>query len=91
MGLLFGTCTMCGAEDVALTVIDDEERVCAECLDTEFFYCEECKEHWRCDSVESVELSDGRTVCEYCAEDIDDGDAECGDDEAKFEALLQVI
>jgi hypothetical protein len=75
---------MCGSEDVALTVIDDEERVCAECLDTEFFYCEECREHWRCDSVESVELPDGRTVCEHCAEDIDDEDG----DEEKFESLL---
>ena len=62
---------MCGAENVKVTIIDDEDHVCDECLDNEFFYCEECHEHWRCDVVDSFELKDGRTICEHCAEDFE--------------------
>jgi hypothetical protein len=65
-----GTCTMCGAENQKLTIVDEEAHVCAECLDNEYFYCDECHEYWLCDAVEYFELEDGRTVCEYCAEDI---------------------
>lgn len=67
-----GTCTMCGAENQKLTIVDEKAHVCPKCLDNEYFYCEECHEHWLYDVVESVELEDGRTVCEYCAEDIEE-------------------
>jgi hypothetical protein len=67
-----GTCTMCGAENQKLTIVDEEAHICPECLDNEYFYCEECHEYWLCDAVEYFELEDGRTVCENCAEDIED-------------------
>lgn len=67
-----GTCTMCGKKDCDLTIVDEEAHVCPDCLDNEYFYCDKCHEYWLCDAVEYVELDDGRTVCEYCAEDIDD-------------------
>ena len=69
-----GTCTMCGKENVKVTIIDDEEHVCGDCLDNEFFYCDECQEYWRCDIIESYTLKDGRTVCEHCIEDFEEDD-----------------
>ena len=65
-------CTMCAKECADITVVDDETRVCEECLENEFFYCEECGEYWLADVVDSVELDDGRTVCENCADELDD-------------------
>jgi hypothetical protein len=85
-----GNCTMCGAENVKVTIIDDEEHVCDECLDNEFFYCEECHEHWRCDAVDSFELKDGRTICEHCAEDFDEEDI-VDEDEKRINELLEAI
>lgn len=67
-----GTCTMCGKKDCDLTIVDEVAHVCEECLGNEYFYCDECNEYWLCDAVESVELEDGRTVCEYCVEDIEE-------------------
>lgn len=60
---------MCGAENQTLTIVDEEARVCPDCLDNEYFYCEECNQYWLCDVVEDIELDDGRTVCEHCAEE----------------------
>ena len=67
-----GTCTMCGEENRNLTIVDEVAHVCSECLDNEYFYCDECHEYWLCDVVEYYELDDGRTVCEYCYEDIEE-------------------
>jgi formylmethanofuran dehydrogenase subunit E len=67
-----GTCTICGTENQKLTIVDEETHVCPHCLDADFFYCEQCHEYWMCGAVEDIELEDGRTVCEYCAEDIED-------------------
>lgn len=67
-----GTCTMCGEENCKLTIVDEEAHVCSECLDNEYFYCDECHEYWLCEVVEYFELDDGRTVCESCYEDIEE-------------------
>lgn len=68
-----GTCTECGAENVMITVVDDETMLCEECLD-ELGYeeCDACHEFWRSDIINFVELDDGRTVCEYCAEELEE-------------------
>ena len=64
-----GTCTECGAEDVLITVIDDETMLCEECLDDlDYIECERCHEFWLWDAVKFYELKDGRTICEHCAE-----------------------
>ena len=85
-----GKCTLCGADDVKVTIIDDVDHVCDTCLDNEFFYCEECNEYWRCDVIESYELKDGRTICEHCAEDVDDEDI-LDEDEQRINELLESI
>ena len=67
-----GPCTMCGKE-AELTILDDVDRVCDECLDTECTQCGECGEYYS-DHVEFFCLKDGRLICEYCREDFDDED-----------------
>lgn len=67
-----GICTMCGKEG-QLTVLDDEDRLCDECLDSSYTQCEECGEYYS-DYVEFFVLKDGRLICEYCREDYDDED-----------------
>ena len=69
-----GKCSNCGKDDVEVVIVDEEAHLCEDCLDNDYFFCDECKEYWHCDYVESYELEDGRTVCEHCYEDIDDID-----------------
>ena len=69
-----GTCTMCGAEDCELTIVDEVEHVCEDCLDNEYIQCDECKEYWLYDAIKFYNLKDGRTLCEHCAEDISEED-----------------
>lgn len=83
-------CTMCGRKGCAITIITDMDHVCEECLDNEFFYCDECNEYWRCDVVDSYELKDGRTVCEHCVEDIDDEEI-VDEDKKRIEELIRSI
>lgn len=71
-----GTCSMCGKEDCELTVIDDVDHVCEDCLEEKFIFCDECQEYWQCDAIEFFYLDDGRVLCEHCAEDIDEDDEE---------------
>ena len=68
-------CTHCGIE-ANLTIVDDETRVCDKCLDSLFFKCDVCGEYWDDSYVEQHWLKDGRSVCEYCAEDFDEEDLE---------------
>ena len=68
----FEICTMCGEETDEMTVIDDETRVCEDCLENEFFYCDECGEYWLYDAVGCYTLSDDRTICEHCNKDNSD-------------------
>lgn len=69
-----GKCTMCGKE-TELTILDDVDRVCDECLDSNFTQCEECGEYYS-EYVEFFCLKDGRMICEYCREDFDDEDVD---------------
>jgi len=71
-----GKCTNCGAENVKLTIVDDVEQLCDECLDSLYQLCDICNEYYDPGVVEFSVLKDGRFVCEYCAEDFDPDDFE---------------
>lgn len=75
-----GTCTMCGKKDTDLTIVDEVEHVCEDCLGNEYIQCDECKEYWLWDAILFYNLKDGRTLCEHCAEDIDEDEIESIDD-----------
>lgn len=70
-----GTCDRCGEEDVELHCICDDEKVCADCLDSDFFQCEQCKQHW---DLDVMETRDGRQLCPDCADEYDSEEAEDG-------------
>ena len=67
-----GTCTMCGEKNCNLTIVDEVAHVCEDCLDNEYIQCDECKEYWLYDAIKFYNLKDGRTLCEHCAEDINE-------------------
>ena len=67
-----GKCTMCG-EEAELTILDDVDRVCDECLDSNFTQCDECGEYYP-DHIEFFVLKEGGLICEYCRADFDDED-----------------
>lgn len=71
-----GTCTMCGETDCNLTIVDEAAHVCEDCLDNEYIQCDECHEYWLWDAILFYNLKDGRTLCEHCAEDIDEDEIE---------------
>ena len=75
MKISTGACTLCGKE-AELTIVDDVTRVCKDCLDANYFLCEECDEYWDDSYVEQFWLKDGRTICEHCREDFDDEEIE---------------
>lgn len=75
-----GTCTMCGKKDCELTIVDEVEHVCEECLGNEYIFCDECKEYWLWDAIRFYNLKDGRTLCEHCGEDISEELVESIDD-----------
>ena len=67
-----GTCTMCGKEG-QLTILDDVDWLCDECLDSEYTQCDECGEYYP-DTIEFFVTKDDRLICEHCREDFDDED-----------------
>ena len=70
-----GTCTECGAENVMVTAVDDVTMLCDDCLAENCLECDECHEFWMADAIEFYFLKDGRTLCEYCAENLlDEGE-----------------
>jgi hypothetical protein len=75
-----GTCTMCGKKDCELTIVDEVEHVCEECLGNEYIFCDECKQYWLWDAICFYNLKDGRTLCEHCGEDIPEELVESIDD-----------
>ena len=75
-----GTCTMCGKENCELLIVDEANHVCQDCLDNEYIFFDECKEYWLWDAILFYNLKDGRTLCEHCAEDIDEEKIESIDD-----------
>lgn len=64
----FGTCSKCGKESTRLTIIDDIDHVCDECLD-EYTQCSICGEYYI--DIDFFETKEGELVCEYCYEDMD--------------------
>jgi len=73
------TCTVCGEdcrEDETVTIND--ERVCEDCLEHDFVYCDECEEYVHYNDIQYVSstemhvcdacLSDYYTCCDNCGE-----------------------
>ena len=81
-----GKCTTCGKENVKVNIVDEVNHLCEDCIDEDYFYCEECNQYWHYDFVEFFDLDDGRTVCEHCYKDI-----RAESTEAKLEALIHEI
>ena len=79
--MLKGTCTLCGKENCNLTILDDIDRVCDQCLESDFQLCDVCGEYYDPGNVEFFCHIDGRLICEYCKEDFDDDDFEDPDEE----------
>lgn len=67
-----GTCTECGKENCSLTILDDVDWLCDECLDSGYTQCDICGEYWP-DHIEFT-CTDDKIICEHCMEDIDDDD-----------------
>ncbi len=44
-----GTCMNCGKEDRNLVILNDDERICLECLARIMQKCNICCEHWPSD------------------------------------------
>lgn len=87
-------CTICGKDNTTVTIVDEKTHVCKQCLEREYFYCDECFEYWAYDFVDYHNLKDGRTVCEHCFEDYEESD-EIDDDYSpnevtELDALLRV-
>ena len=76
-----GTCSDCGKENAELIILDDADRVCEDCLESSYIQCDVCGEYYGDAAIEFTYLDDGRTVCEYCMDDIEDEDDEEDEDE----------
>lgn len=74
-------CTSCGKECDDLTIVDDETRVCPECLDMNYELCEGCNEYWEIGAIEVTEAPDGRMLCEHCMEELEEESEEDEDDD----------
>ena len=74
MRKILGTCTRCAKDDCRLTIIDDVDRVCDDCLDSFYTQCEDCGNYWEEGCIEFFLTSDERMICEYCRENYDDDD-----------------
>ena len=64
-----GACTGCGIE-TTLIILDDEDRLCQECLDSSYTQCDICGEYWP-DHIEFT-YTDDQIICEYCMEDMNE-------------------
>lgn len=74
--IMLGKCSSCGKENLEITILDDEEQLCAECLDSIYEECDICHEYYDPGIIEFFVLKDERFVCEYCAEDFGEEDFE---------------
>ena len=72
MGQIISTCTRCEKENCKLTMIDEVDQVCDECLDAFFTQCDDCGEYWDDSYVEFFCTTDERLICEYCRENYED-------------------
>lgn len=69
---VFGVCPECGKEK-KLWLIREDVILCDECADgLDWTQCSICGDFYPWDVIEFTELPDGRNVCEYCMEDIDE-------------------
>ena len=66
-----GKCTCCEQEGT-LNMISDDVWLCQECTDAMCTRCDVCEEYWLSGGIEFTVLPDGRHVCQYCMEDLDD-------------------
>lgn len=65
-------CTECGKE-TKVWMIRDEIWLCDDCVEEQgWVQCDICGDFYVDGEVEFTDLPDGRTVCEYCMEDLDD-------------------
>lgn len=71
---IIDTCTRCGKDQCKVTIIDDVDRVCDECLGEHFLQCDDCGEYWELGCIEFFLTTDDRLICEHCREDYDDSD-----------------
>ena len=63
-------CTECG-NHTKVWIVNDVDWLCEECLDDlDYELCDICEEFYKAEYVVFTELSDGRTVCQYCMEDL---------------------
>ena len=70
--LFEGTCQECGEEKMVYLIREDV-ILCEECADElDWIQCEICGDFYPYGDVEFTELDDGRTVCEYCMEDLEE-------------------
>ena len=63
-------CPECG-KITDILYISDDIRMCEDCAaNWDFEFCDVCEEYYA--GIEFTDLPDGRHVCEYCMEDLDD-------------------
>ena len=69
---IFGICPECG-EEKELWLIREDVILCDECADSlDWIQCDICEDFYPYGVVDFTELDDGRYVCEYCMEDIEE-------------------
>lgn len=67
-----GKCDLCGEENVGLCIIPGYMNLCRSCVENELTLCDECGEVYVDGSIEFTYTKDGRCICEYCMEDIEE-------------------
>ena len=68
-----GTCTCCGESGLDLIILNDDDHICMECLESAYQKCDVCGEYW---PMEMVDFIGEKAVCSYCAEEMDEDDSE---------------
>ena len=68
-----GTCMSCGREDRDLVILNDDERICLECLDADYTKCDACGEYW---PSEMVSPFGNEMICDYCMEEMEEEEEE---------------
>ena len=69
-----GNCPECGAENVKVVHFDDGSVLCEACIDllTPYQKCDICGEYYDPGFIEFAILKDGRFICEYCMDKIEE-------------------
>ena len=77
-----GTCMCCGKEDRDLVILNDDERICLECLDADYEKCDVCGEYWPADMVSPFGKE---MICDLC---LDEMEAEEEEDEELWDEFF---